>query len=141
MTDAERKTIFVVTSGCYSDYHVVGVFSTEDAAKACAAHMGEDGSVLEMALDSGSQEFLVGLSVWSCSWASGNNAEWRSYETAKVEPPADRASIDKQGNLFANIFCWARNQEHAEKIAAERLVQMIADKRVEVSGQDGSAKA
>lgn len=48
--------VYVVTSGCYSDYHIDGVYSTREAAeKRCAAWDGYDDPMIEeYELDDGS---------------------------------------------------------------------------------------
>ncbi|MBR2248771.1 MAG: hypothetical protein IJ880_17455 [Bacilli bacterium] len=44
-------TVYVVTDGEYSDYHIVGIFSDREKAEICVAIKTEDGGVEEWDVD------------------------------------------------------------------------------------------
>ena len=128
-------TVYVVTSGTYSDYHIESVFSTELAAHEFIAAFDsafheKDAKVEEYELDSGSRAerlkedgytlHSVRLarngdgSVWPCN-------EWHWQEEPFVVTPAvGRAP----GYLYGAVY--ARDEQHALKIANEHRAMMIA---------------
>jgi hypothetical protein len=120
-------TAYVVTTGEYSDYRVVAVFTTRESA-----------------------EKYVGL--WPDRYADCNDPRIEEYLLDEVPglPPGKvlyRVLFDRDGNSVAKheppteymsgvrpygdgktmvTYCWARDSEHAVKIANERRVQTIA---------------
>ena len=126
--------IFIVTAGSYSDYRIEAAFSTEERAKAYieARHGDNDLDYLEQIVDEivdpvGLKRFVVQLDfsgdVFSVSAKSSDDYEQVIYRDGK--PP-----------LFY-WGGWARDEEHAVKIAHERMMIALArfeDKVVHVTG-------
>ena len=131
------KTIYVVTQGEYSDYHIVGVYSRkEDAEAYCGAHL-ENGydtpQVEEYELDAhaallrrGFRHYLVDMH------ADGNEA------TAEQRPVPDSEYEDGSNAAFHVVgylpltvgfwsHLWARTPEHAIKVVNERRTRAIAN--------------
>lgn len=140
----ERK-VFVVEQGEYSDYRVVGVFSSMENAQliADAINTSDDGyisggaTVAEWSLDPAVNELRQGFApfvvtmredgaVEKCArWAvcgyelTGYVRMWR-----RTKAPAYRGNPDAPDVLSALI--WARDEKHAVKIANEHRTRMIA---------------
>ena len=130
------KPIWVVEQGEYSDYRVVGVFTSEQNAQTVADAIGCDASVAQWPLDpavaelnQGHKQFVVHMhrdgKVESCrKWdiSSYNIAgSFTIWERSKA--PAYRG----QGlDDLLQATVWASDKKHAVKITNEKRVQMIA---------------
>lgn len=133
--------VWVVEQGEYSDYRVVGVFSSRENAQLVAdAINGErvacDATVAEWLMDpavadlnAGRRPFVVHMlrdgTVERCeAWQitgyelAGKFDIWRRSEALAY------AGTDKPDCLSATV--WATDAEHAVKIVNEKRVQMIA---------------
>lgn len=109
--------IYIVADGDYSDYRIIGASTSRESAeriqkafKACYLHELDDA----VAISSDLSPFQVKISdlgvVHSVTLAKN------AYEM--------RAAFDGGGNMRTGI--WARDVEHAVKIANERRVQVKA---------------
>lgn len=117
---------WMVTQGEYSAYHVVGVFSSEDnAKKACEFVRGDDEcswsgpapEVSEIVLDPCVAELNAGLMRYEVEFRQG------LYQGAAVRIFTDRsltAASDSSSPYGHYYVVWAREEDHALKIAAER---------------------
>jgi len=128
-------TVWALEDGDYSDYHVIGVFSSEANAKLAAIQFG--GSVVEWPLDPAVDEINAGLStfiVWMhrdgyverCeTWQpspyhpNGEMMLWR-----RSQAPAYRGTPKAIDIINATV--WARDENHAVKIVNEHRSQLIA---------------
>lgn len=140
-------TVWVVERGSYSDYHVVGVFSSRENADRIADALNqpdEDGikpsdeaTVVEWPLDPAIGEMNAGLSQWLV-WML------RDGTTEKCEP-IELSSCDLVGRVAIwqrskapyyqrrggapdclDATVWAKDAEHAVKIANEHRTRLIA---------------
>jgi len=130
--------VWLLVHGKYSDFRVVGVFSTEEnAAKGLACLDGPDGEwdfwddprVVEYELDPVIAELNAGLSQWRIVLNDDGSysATWyRDFDNI----PTSRA------NGRGIYFVWARDEDHAVKIAAERHA-----KRQGAQGAQGAPKS
>jgi hypothetical protein len=124
-------TMYVLTTGCYSDYHIVGVFSTKEKAEAAKVDHNltdGDGDVEEWGLDA-VPEHPPGLHHWCVRMdRDGNTLEARrrgndsfpSWEWA----PYGVGYSDKRGGVSFNM--WAGDERHAVKIANEKRIGLLA---------------
>jgi len=136
------NTIWVIEKGSYSDYRVVGVYSTKEGAElVCARINGEENyepaTVAEWPLDPGVEAINQGLApftVWMLRdgttekcvqddddfeyTLNGSLTIWR-----RSGAPAYRGQ-NVQDCLMGQVF--AKDSAHAIKIVNERRVQMIA---------------
>lgn len=138
------KNVWVVEKGQYSDYRVVGVYSTqENAQKVCELLNAEHGpdaydaaSIAEWTLDPAIDQLNQGMSMWHVHML-------RDGTTEKVKQ-RDLDSYDMQGScsiwrrsttpLYAgrgipdvmSATVWATDEKHAVKIVNEKRAQMIA---------------
>ena len=110
-------TIYVVTEGQYSSYRIVGFFSTKDKADAFKGKF--DTRVEEYELDN----LEPGLYLSSYAvWMKRDGTCARVEERGLVTPDAYRLLPGPY--LF--VQCFAKDEQHAVKIANEKRTQMIA---------------
>ena len=137
------NTIWVIEKGSYSDYRVVGVYSTKEGAElVCARINGEENhepaTVAEWPLDPGVEAINQGLApfiVWMLRDGTtekcvqdDNDFEYTLNDKLTIwrqsEAPAYRGK-NVQDCLNGRVF--AKDSAHAIKIVNERRVQMIAN--------------
>lgn len=119
-------TIYVVTRGSYSDYQIVGVFSTKEKAEAFTEFYPKTGynglnDIEEYELNAvskypaGKRAFMARFTV------DGEMAIEQiapEYVNETVKPYGDNETMCTE--------CWAADELSAAKIANERRVQTIA---------------
>jgi hypothetical protein len=121
------KTVFVVTEGEYSDYHIEGIYSTPEIAK--GIH-GENCDVEEWEIDRWSEEYRQGLYFFDVYMTRDGETNHRGTSSVFRNPPPSGSNvIIPYYKANTTEFCfrmWARDERHAIKIANERRVQLIA---------------
>lgn len=124
----EEQIIWVVTEGEYSDYAIVGTFSTKENAEACIAVLGDCTRVEEWILDAYIPDFRQGLRPWMI-WILRDGTVRNANETSDLpEPDAfypTNQLAEKRDLMQVCVF--ARDREHAIKIANERRAIHLAD--------------
>lgn len=132
----KKKEIYLVSSGSYSDYRIDAVFSTEELAQkyidniGAAVHYGGLG-IEAYDLDPCEKQIKEGLIPFSVKMDLDGNADYPSYkQTYKADyvgfKIGDIFKIYKDGNIDMISKCFAKDEQHAIKIANERRVQYIA---------------
>ena len=127
------KKVFVVTAGSYSDYHIVGVFSTKKLAEEYRHKLGAD-DVEEFELDGFAKSlYSKGYTRYLVQF-HGNIAsvcERRStYDLYRLDKKHIATNRNrKSGDLTVELF--AKDEKHAVKIASEIRSQIIASGVVE----------
>ena len=122
-------TIYVVTQGEYSDYRIVAVYDTKDAAEYHMEHLtGEyydDVNVEEYELNPRGAFLKGGLRPFRITMTREGNTS--HIEKCGVEYASNgHVNLDPHGSN--GRFCvLARNEQHAVKIANERRTRLIAD--------------
>jgi hypothetical protein len=122
--------IYIVTSGSYSDYSIVGVFTDRDMAEKMAAATRDSNGVEEWDTDILPDKVAQGYKPYRVEF--GPN--WRTSGDVgriSIDSPyfADEGYIyaqDGEGmwRAFLIVCCWAKDEEGAAKIANEKRVQM-----------------
>lgn len=121
------KKIFVITSGCYSDYGISGIYSTRELAEeALGGEKDEDGygsRIEEFTLDPGVAELREGLIAWQI-WMS------REGNTERAEKCGYRG-VERSVEVYGlprtlRVTCWATDKKHAIKITNEHRLQQLA---------------
>lgn len=132
--------VWIIEQGCYSDYRVVGIFSTsENAHKVCAWINANDPSdraeVAERNLDPVVDDLNAGRSQWHVQMhrdgttelvkpaGSGYNLEDSGHVWDRPNAPAYKG---KGFPALLTYTVWALDESHAVKIVNERRIQMIA---------------
>jgi hypothetical protein len=119
-----NKIIYVATDGDYSDFHIVGVYESKELAEEIR---GVGCDVEEWNLNTDIYERRQGLKRFGvCMDKDGNGARILDYWIDPRSPEDVIREYYKIG-LRATFEMWARDQEHAIKIANERRVQLIAN--------------
>ena len=129
------KSIWVVENGEYSDYHVVGVFSTKENAERVNALTGGRGRVSEWALDPAIAELNKGYHFYSVAMSKDGTvrnveredevATYHIQDARVMQPWVDMHDHSK--GTYIIDHAWARDDAHAVKIVNERRAQMIAN--------------
>ena len=130
------KSVWLIDDGDYSDYHVVGIFSTKENAEFISDKVG--GSVSEYIVDSYVEQIRNGylrfqivmrkngdtetVNVGLSQYDIGNGNVFQIWERTKAPAYADKNLPDV---LTARL--WAKSQKHAIKICNEHRAQMIAN--------------
>lgn len=126
--------IWALEDGEYSDYHVIGVFSSRENAE--IVQKVTRGTIAEWPLDPAVKEINQGLTTWRVLMLRNGDVEsaksigpmfWaiggRHYVWERTKAPAYLGSVIPDV-LWAEV--WARDQQHAIKIVNEKRAQMIA---------------
>ena len=115
--------VYTIEQGSYSDYHIIGVFSTRENAERMIARMDssyEKPWIEEREIDPGITELSQGLNLYM--------VRFRGDETA-VESRGDINPEDCIWKDGACYFVWAENDQAAIKIAAEKYAQYKAEEK------------
>ncbi len=121
-------SIYVLTEGDYSDYHIVGVYSTKELAEE-AQSLYKGSQIEEYDLDN-IPEHPPGMSAW---FVRINDGELDDSCTHQVSPfnvtiPRELESGWGDGETAYFVYCWAVDGNHAEKIALDKYYQHQATK-------------
>lgn len=126
------KTIYVVTSGSYSDYGINAVFDDEQLAKDFIA-MFEKGNYIDMQIEEWklnpeeenirAKRKLYFLRMNKEGIASDISIEGSSFSIDYI----NTIQFDNKKNLM--IRCFADDEKHAIKIANEKRAQVIANNK------------
>jgi len=124
---------YAISTGEYSDYRVCAIFTTPEKAEAAKDAYGADAEIEEFRLDPAIPEWSAGRKLYRCfkCLASGqvyaisdNLSGLTLYDSSTLnyasyfEPhPAGKSS---------RVYVFARDREHAVKIAAEKLAKAEA---------------
>lgn len=121
------EKVYIVTRGNYSDYRIMRVFRSRQAAKRFIKQ-AEDHDEFYRASDYRIEEWEIGtgkeLPLFHV-WIDANGDADGSYENESVEY-CEIVQSAKTGNLFLNCVIAAENKEHAIKVANERRAMLIA---------------
>jgi hypothetical protein len=136
------KTIYILAEGFYSDYHIVATFSTNKLAEEAQRHC-PDSHIEEYELDSLEiPEHPPGHTAWTVHInAKTNTINYTGQLTSLggyFEPKEDyydtpEGTFRYKYDPFYTVKCWARDKEHAEKIALDKFYQWKWEKENEVA--------
>lgn len=118
--------IYVVTSGEYSDTRVEGVCSTKELAELVSKLKGSDNTPIEFELND-VPAHPPGLFYYNVMFEDTGDLAF--YNLRDVEY-ADRQDLPDKDSL-GDYYVWAKDKEHAIKIASERWTR---DKLLEREG-------
>ena len=139
------RSIWVVEKGEYSDYGVVGVFSSKENAQQIAdvlnqrdedGYRGEEATIAEWTLDPAINELRKGYSQFLIHMREDGTVE-RAYkrQMASYNLSGDvqiwrrstaPAYAGKNATDLLSATVWAKDEAHAIKIANEHRTRMIA---------------
>ena len=132
------KTVYILTEGDYSDYRIVATFSTKKLAEEAKNHC-PNSVIEEYELDALEiPEHPPGRTAWSVHINAKINAIHWTHQCDSLggyfEPKEkyyEYAEHNGELNTFI-VHCWARDKEHAEKIALDKFYQWKWEKENEV---------
>jgi len=122
------KTIYILTEGDYSDYHIVGVYSTKELAEE-AQSLYQYSQIEEYGLDYIPQH-PPGMSAWIVQISDGKLDDLYTQQVNAFEETIPRENEYKyhNGETGYFVYCWAVDKDHAEKIALDKYYQHSAQK-------------
>lgn len=125
-----EKKLYAVTAGSYSDYHIIGLFSDKAKAEEYVACHNKAGSgsgefadveeYIDGALCS-DDGFIFEVYFIKNEFRDIVLSEASSIKTEVFEYPQSRETI--------RISVRAKDEEHAKKIAADKLAEYLAKKQ------------
>jgi hypothetical protein len=114
---------YVITAGCYSDYHILAICSTKEKAEAAAFAFGNAATVTEWEMDK-VPNFPPGMSLWLVEMTrKGTVLRCSSLEAELTDTTTLKWEFYKNNFFFE---CCARDEKHAIKIANEKRTELIA---------------
>ena len=122
------KTIYVFTEGSYSDYHIIGVYSTEELAEE-AQSLYEYSQIEEYDLDN-IPEHPPGMKAWFVRIDDGKLDDLYTYQVSPSDQTIPREFEYEylKGETAYFVYCWAVDKDHEEKIALDKYYQHQATK-------------
>jgi hypothetical protein len=123
--------LYMVTDGNYSDYHVCGVYSTPEKAERARQLYAADG-IEEMDLDA-MPDAPDGMARWIVMMnRDGHSSSVRHVDASPEWLFEDQFYRSESTEASEWGFTmWARDEEHAVKIANERRIQLLANNQWE----------
>jgi hypothetical protein len=124
-------TIYIVTSGEYSDYGIDAVFSTRELAEAYIKQFQDKWQTMgveEWTLDPWKKELRKGYKLYSLHMDKAGNTvdiSAQSYGSYGLRDGEPYQGWDANGNMTLCLL--ARNETHAIKIANEKRAMLIAN--------------
>ncbi len=123
------QTAYVLTEGNYSDYHIIGVYSTKELAEE-AKTLWPYSSVESFPLDD-IPEHPPGMYAWGGSVEQRIGEEEPRQEVHKTNP--DDLNMQAYEVAYGDVFrfyvgFWAADEDHAFKILQDKYHQHMAEK-------------
>lgn len=122
-----NEKIYVVTKGCYSDYHIVAATTDYDLAKKIAAKFDEDYDTTQI------EEYEDAEVMLKPAWEINFDIAGNVINTNGCTSEYDYENIGKcherrWGNCDLSVTVSADDLESAIKIAAEKRAKYLAEK-------------
>jgi len=125
--------IYLVTTGEYSDYHIIGAYSNNIMAQLCSAFFNAD--IEEYELDANIDKVLEKSKPWKVTMERNGNTSDCECLDGWIQEHHDfdnhaRFSNDNKINgsyQEVDIYLYAKNEKQAIKSANEKRVQLIAN--------------
>lgn len=116
-------TIYVVTSGEYSDHRIEGVYSTKELA---AATITDANEIEEYELDVAADTVRLGFKPYRVTF----DTDWRMSATVRSVNLAGlgiESSPAVHEWRVLHVYCWAKDEGHAAKIASEKRAAYLLE--------------
>lgn len=127
------ETIYVLIEGSYSEYCIIGVYSTEKLAEKAKNFCYPNSEIEEYTLNH-IPDHPPGMKAWSSRFCNGKlectyQQSINCFEEGEYEFINEVLSkYNPESRVFFNVYCWAVDREHAEKIAWDKYYQYQAQK-------------
>lgn len=112
--------VYVLTSGSYSDYHIIGIFSTKERAEFISKKLDSNNEIEEYELDEIGKDNRF---VYDCYFGKDGidvaviDQTWSTYKLNIVDD--FRSKQWHQSNFVVSVL--AEDEEHAIKIAFDLI--------------------
>lgn len=123
------SAIYLLTAGEYSDYHIVAAYSSRELAEEAQSHYPYS-DIEEYEVDAMKvPEHPPGYTAWSTVIdADKTNILWTNEACGLSEHFKVKAELIRYEPSYGYspkfiVNCWARDKEHAEKIALDKFYQ------------------
>jgi hypothetical protein len=124
---------YAISTGEYSDYQVCAIFTTREKAEAAKDAYGADAEIEEFRLDPVIPERSAGRRLYHCSkcsvsgqvYAHSANLSDLSFYNSLTLDYASYFEPHPRGKS-SQVYVFARDPEHAVKIAAEKFAKAEA---------------
>ena len=119
--------VFIVFTGEYSDRYAVGAYTTRELAEE-AQRVIPDSDIEEMELDV-KYDVPPGCSAWHIGFSNGVVTTSLQQMPFDLDPEFEKFFVPSKTNNNIECYitdCWARDREHAEKIAIDRYYKYKA---------------
>lgn len=119
--------VYMVTDGSYSDYRVLGIYSTKAKAEKAKVLFNADNDVDPIELDA-TPEVPPGMLRWVVEMDRNGNVKDVSRETCEYH--SSHASVWKPFDkdvTYLRAAIWAKDEEHAVKVANEWRTRIVAN--------------
>jgi len=114
------KTVYILTAGDYSDYHIIGVYSTRELAEK-AQFLYEYSRIEEYSLDR-IPDAPPNMKAWELFLSDEEGIScYPSNPDGDV--PYENYFTTNKGILTASYRVWATDEDHARKIAQDQWYQ------------------
>lgn len=112
-----KKMIYVVTKGCYSDYCIYGVFDNKEIATLFSDKI--NGNIEDYELNP------IGLDIRNKNMYFVRMDKKGNVEECYLDVSSGVYGFDCNNSLMTN--CWAINEQHAIKIINELRISLIVE--------------
>ena len=124
---------YAISTGEYSDYRVCAIFTTREKAEAAKHSYGVDAGIQEFRLDPVVPDCSAGRQLYLCSKPSTSDQVYAFRACLSDSPFDDSLATDYASYLepypvgtSSRVYVYARDREHAVKIAAEKFAKADA---------------
>ena len=123
------KTIYIVTQGSYSDYHIVSVFSTRALAEKFIELQPTEShydklEIEEYWIDRSKKQIKSGTQMYYITMHRDGTSEVELADFG--DEKIDLVKMYRQTEVVLRCRVYAKSEAHAVKIANEKRAQLIA---------------
>ena len=126
--------VYIASEGCYSDWCILGVYSDIEKAKKAAAYWNGNDYVEEYEVDKETPQLPEGMLAFAVPMEKTGDAPLREWGSNGRRAYPYRCSSEYVGKIhrWSNegtavvFFVFARDVEHAVKIANEKRAGLLA---------------
>lgn len=140
MTEKNKKKVYVLTDGLYSDYHIVAIFSAREIAEAALQVVknkpfSDDPSIEEWEVDSVTPEQLIdGYRIYSvCIDNSGTVKEVKEEDNDRIK---ELGKIRYENEAMC-VLVLAESERQAVKMADEKRKELAEMERWQKEEEEG----
>jgi len=124
---------YAISTGEYSDYQVCAIFTTREKAEAAKDAYGADAEIEEFRLDPVIPDRSAGRRLYDCSKCLASGKVY-AYSANLSDSTFCDSSTPNYASYFephakgksSRVYVYARDREHAVKIAAEKFAKAEA---------------